>query len=64
MLVTPILDHRDENSVLITMLIVLFITFVGVLLTLITPIKYMRTEFLNHEKSNLSSAQLQSSIDN
>jgi hypothetical protein len=55
MLVTPILDHRDENSVLITMLILLFITFVGVLLTLITPIKYMRTEFLNHEKSNLSS---------
>jgi hypothetical protein len=55
MLVTPILDHRDPNSVLITMLILLFITFVGVVLTLITPIKYMRTEFLNLEKSNLSS---------
>ena len=54
MLVTPILDHRDPNSVLMTMIILLSITFVGVLMTVITPINYMRTDFLNQEKAGLS----------
>ena len=52
LLVTPILDRRDEASVRETMSILIAITLLGVLLTICTPVNYMRTEYLNQEKSN------------
>lgn len=46
--VTPLLDWKTEQGVFLTMILLLAIAFLGLLISIFSPINFKRTRYLNH----------------